>query len=167
MQFTFLEITAFILILGFIGFYFFNLQIKSQNSQKKMDVFADRKKEALPIKLQAHERMLLFCERINPIKMLIRIKPISDNTNDYLQLILQNIEQEFEHNLVQQIYLSDECWNVIIASKTAVIKKLKTVAQSSENAQQFRENMMLAYKNSVPATDTAIAFIKADVKKII
>ena len=167
MSFTFLEITGIILIVGIIAFYLFKLQVKSQNSQQRIDLFADKKKDSLPIRLQAHERMLLFCERINPIKMLVRIKPINENTNEYLQLVLQNIEQEFEHNLVQQIYLSNECWNVIIASKTAIIKKLKTVAANSKSAHEFRENMMLSYKDNAPATDTAIAFIKADVKKML
>ena len=106
MDFSFLEMIGIVLSIGIIAFYFFNLQVKSQNSQQKIDLFADRKKEALPIKLQAYERMLLFCERINPLKMLVRVKPASDSINDYLFVLLQNIEQEFEHNLVQQLYIS-------------------------------------------------------------
>ena len=167
MDFSFLEIVGIILIIGIIGFYFLKLQAKSQNSQQKVELFADRKKEALPIKLQAHERMLLFCERINPIKMLVRIKPKSGVVEDYLLLLLQNIEQEFEHNLVQQLYISDECWNVIITSKTAVINTLKQVASTSENSQDFREKMMLAYQSKSPSTETAITFLKSEIKKYI
>ena len=111
--------------------------------------------------------MLLFCERINPLKMLVRVKPASDSINDYLFVLLQNIEQEFEHNLVQQLYISDECWNVIITSKIAIINKLKQVASTSQNTQDFREKMMLVYQSKAPATETAIAFIKTEIKKII
>jgi len=167
MDFSFLEMIGIVLSIGIIAFYFFNLQVKSQNSQQKIDLFADRKKEALPIKLQAYERMLLFCERINPLKMLVRVKPASDSINDYLFVLLQNIEQEFEHNLVQQLYISDECWNVIITSKIAIINKLKQVASTSQNTQDFREKMMLVYQSKAPATETAIAFIKTEIKKII
>ena len=167
MDFSFLEMIAIVLGIGIIVFYFFNLQVKSQNNQQKIDLFADRKKEALPIKLQAYERMLLFCERINPLKMLVRVKPASDSIDDYLFVLLQNIEQEFEHNLVQQLYISDECWNVIITSKIAIINKLKQVAASSQNTQDFREKMMLVYQSKAPATETAIAFIKTEIKKII
>ena len=165
MDFSFLEIIGIILILGIIGFYFLKLDTKTKNDQQKIELFADRKKEAL--KLQAYERMLLFCERINPIKMLVRVKPKSDIVDEYLYLLLQNIEQEFEHNLVQQLYISDECWNVIITSKSAIINKLKQVASTSKNAQDFREKMMLVYQNTSPATDTAIAYFKKDIKKII
>lgn len=167
MNFSFLEMIAIVLGIGIIAFYFFNLQVKSQNNQQKIDLFADRKKEALPIKLQAYERMLLFCERINPLKMLVRVKPASDSIDDYLFVLLQNIEQEFEHNLVQQLYISDECWNVIITSKIAIINKLKQVAASSQNTLDFREKMMLVYQNTSPATDTAIAYLKNEIKKII
>lgn len=167
MDFSFIEITGIILIIGVIGFYFLKLDAKTKSGQQKVDLFADRKKEALPIKLQAYERMLLFCERINPLKMLIRVKPKSDSVDDYLFLLLKNIEQEFEHNLVQQLYISDGCWNVIITSKTAIINKLKLVASTSENTQDFREKMMIAYQKTSPATDTAIAFLKNEIKKFI
>jgi hypothetical protein len=167
MDLGFIEIVGIIVLLGIIGFYLLKLQVKTKNSQQKIDLFADRKKEALPIKLQAYERMLLFCERINPIKMLIRVKPKSDSVDDYLLLLLQNIEQEFEHNLVQQLYISYGCWNVIITSKTAIINKLKKVASTSENTQVFREKMMSSYQNETPATDTAIAFLKSEIKKFI
>lgn len=167
MNLSSLEITGIILLIGIIGFYFLKLQVKTKNNQQKVDLFADRKKEALPIKLQAYERMLLFCERINPVKLLVRIQPKSDNVNDYLFLLIQNIEQEFEHNLVQQLYISDACWNVIITSKTAIINKLKQVAETSENAQDLREKTMLAYQNSSSATDAPIAYLKAEIKKYI
>lgn len=167
MDFSFLEMIGIVLIIGIIAFYLFNLHARSQNNQQKMDLFGERKKEALPIKLKAYERMLLFCERINPTKMLIRVKPTSSSVDEYLYLLLQNIEQEFEHNLVQQLYISDECWSIIITSKTAIINKLKQVASTSENSQDFREKMMLVYQNNSPATETAIAFIKREIKKFI
>ena len=165
-----LESVAYILpaiVTGLVAYYFFNSFLKQGNHEKKLAILAAKKKESLPIKLQAYERMLLFCERINPVKMLLRIQPIGDDKNDYLQLILKNIEQEFEHNLVQQIYISDQCWNVIIASKNAVINKLRQVSETSNSANDLRENMLLDYSKIVPPTDTAIAFIKSDVKNLL
>ena len=69
--------------------------------------------------------------------------------------------------MVQQIYITEECWNLIIAAKTATVNKLKIVSNESANAQDLREKMMLVYQNDNPATDTAIAFIKSEVKKLI
>jgi hypothetical protein len=111
--------------------------------------------------------MLLFCERINPVKMLVRVKPLSENTQDYLQLLIASVEQEFEHNLVQQIYISNDSWTAILATKNAIINKLKQVAETSDSANNLRENVIIHYSNSLPPTDTAISFIKNEVKKLL
>jgi len=148
--------------------YFVMIGLRNQDTnEKKMDLLAQKKKESLPVRLQAYERMLLFCERINPVKMLLRVKPIGETPEAYLQLLLASIEQEFQHNMVQQLYITDECWNVIVAAKAAVINKLKQVSNSSSSASDFRENVFLEYSKKGPSTDTAIAFLKNEVKKII
>lgn len=154
-------------ITGGVAYYMMSAFVRQQNNDKKLSMLAEKKKEALPIRLQAYERMLLFCERINPIKMLIRVKPTGNDVDGYLQMVLQQIEQEFEHNMVQQLYISDECWNVIIASKNAVINKLKQVATASNSAGDFRENVLLDYAKEQPPTDLAVAFLKQEVKKMI
>ena len=165
-----IESIAYILpaiVTGLVAYFMFNGFIKQQDSEKKMTLLADRKKESLPIRLQAYERLMLFCERINPIKLLVRVKPVSENTNDYLQLLIANIEQEFEHNLVQQIYISNDSWTAILATKNAIINKLKQVAENSKNANELRENVIIEYSNTLPPTDTAISFIKNEVKKLL
>lgn len=155
------------LITGAIAYFVMNGLRNQDTNQKKLELLAEKKKESLPIKLKAYERMVLFCERINPAKMLVRIKPISTNTQDYLQLLLTNIEQEFDHNLVQQLYIKDESWHIIITSKSAVINTLKKVAATSNSANDFRENVLLEYSKKALPTDTAITFLKNDVRKMI
>ncbi|WP_339883882.1 hypothetical protein [Polaribacter vadi] len=170
MEDTFLEGIAYILpaaVTGFVAYYMFNGFIKSQNSERKLEILAAKRKDSLPIKLQAYERLLLFCERINPVKMLLRIQPLSTNTTEYLQLLIANIEQEFEHNLVQQIYISDDSWTAIYAAKSAVINKLKQVAENSSSANELRENVLIDYSKTLPPTETAIAYIKNEVKKLL
>lgn len=165
-----IESLAYILpaaVTGFVAYYMFNGFIKQKNSEQKLEILAAKKKDSLPIRLQAYERMLLFCERINPVKMLVRIKPLSENTQDYLQLLIANVEQEFEHNLVQQIYISDDSWTAILATKNAVINKLKQVAETSNSANELRENVIINYSKTLPPTETAISFIKNEVKKLL
>lgn len=165
-----LESVAYVLpavVTGLVAYYMFNGFTKQQNSEKNLELLAQKRKESLPLKLQAHERMLLFCERINPVKMLVRIKPISDNTNDYLQLLIGNIEQELEHNLVQQVYISDATWTTIIAVKNAVLNKLKQVAETSETANELREKVLIEYTKALPPTETGISFIKNEVRKLL
>ena len=155
------------IVTGLVAYYMFNRLIKQQNYANKVAHLSEGKKNGLPIKLQAYERMLLFCERINPVKMLVRIKPLSENTQDYLNLLIANVEQEFEHNLVQQVYISNETWTAVLATKNTVINKLKQVAKTSNTANGLRENVITHYSKTLPPTETAISFIKNEVKKLL
>ena len=111
--------------------------------------------------------MLLFCERINPVKMLVRIKPITEDTQDYLQLLIANIDQEFEHNLVQQMYITDDSWTAVVATKNTIINKLRQVAETAKTANELRENVIIDYSKTLPPTDTVISIIKNEVKKLL
>lgn len=169
MEYKLIESLAYTLpaaIMAFAFWYTLKLFIKQQQQQVKLNLLTEKRKDSLPVRLQAFERMLLFCERINPIKMLLRIKPISDNVNDYLQLLINNIDQEFEHNLVQQLYVSKETWLAIITAKTDVINKLKQVSESSNSANDLRENVLIDYSKSISPTETAINSIKNEVKEL-
>lgn len=165
-----LESTAYVLpaiVIGLVAFYMFKGFLQQSMKLKKVEAIALQKKDSLSIKLQAYERMTLFCDRINPIKLVVRIAPNSDNISDYLQLLTASVEQELEHNFVQQIYISEDAWLAIVATKTNIIKKLQHIAKDSSCANNFRENILIEFGKNPPIADTAIRIIKRDVKKII
>lgn len=155
------------LVTGAVAYFFFSSFLQHDNNEKKFKALVDKKRESLPMKLQAYERLLLFCERINPIKLLSRIQPIGDNIDDYLILLNANIEQEFEHNLVQQLYVSDDSWKAIIASKLAIINRLSEYAEQYESASEFREKSLIDFSKKESPSDTAIDFIKQEFKKLL
>ncbi len=170
MEYKILDSIAYILpsiVTGLVAYYMFKGFIKNKDSENKLEILSQKMKESLPLKLKAYERMLLFSDRINPVKMLLRINPLSDNKQDYLQLLVANVEQEFEHNLVQQIYVSNEAWIAVLGVKNTVINKLILEAKNSSEANDLRENIFKYYSNKLPPTDTAIAIIKNEVKKIL
>lgn len=154
---------------GAVAYYFFLAHTKNEERKMQLTLLQENKSLSLPLKLQAYERMTLFLERINPVKLLIRIASVNDNKEAYVNSILNTIDQEFEHNLTQQIYMSAQCWNVIIASKNATIQLLKTIAvdESITSAQQYREAVLKRLLNSSAPSETAIAFIKNEVMEII
>ena len=165
-----LESIAYILpaaVTGLVAYYMFKGFIKNKSYEKKLELLAQRKKESLPIKLQACERLLLFSDRINPVKMLMRIPPISADKKDYLNLLLANIAQEFAHNLVQQIYVSENTWTAIFTAKNSVIKQLREVAEEATFADEMRENIFLVYTKTTPPTEIAIEFIKEEVRSLL
>ena len=155
------------LITGGVAYFILSAFINQDNTDKKFNALIQKKKESLPIKLQAYERMLLFCERINPTKLLIRFTPIGNKTEDYLQLLISSIEQEFEHNLVQQLYISENSWKAVLTSKLAIIAKLRKVAETAETSKDFRENVLIDYSKEENPTEMVVTFLKQDVKKLL
>ncbi len=105
------------------------------NRQSKKDAFLLQHKksdEMLPIKLQAYERFAILLERIDLKKLVLRVAPVSTDKNAYQVLLIQHIEQEFEYNLSQQIYISNELWNIISSVKNAIISEIQqTTAMST------------------------------------
>ncbi len=135
----------------------------------KLSLLKVNHKESFPIKLQAYERMTLYLERINPSKLLIRITSINNDKNAYVMSLMNTIEHEFEHNLTQQIYISDKCWNVIIASKNVTMQLIKKTSEEENitNAQELREAVLQKMLNLQAPSSTALAFIKDEVRNII
>ncbi|PKH51263.1 hypothetical protein CXF68_11485 [Tenacibaculum sp. Bg11-29] len=155
------------LVTGGVAYFILGAFIKQDNNEKKFETLVNKKRESLPVKLQAYERLLLFCERINPTKLLLRVNPIGDNTSSYLQLLIANIEQEYEHNMVQQLYVSEDSWKAIIAAKLTIISKLRKTAETAENAKDLREKVLIDYSQNENPTQTSIAYLKQEVKKLI
>jgi len=156
------------LIVGIIAYLFFNSHINNEDSRRKFLIHKQLQKESLPQRLQAYERLTLFLERINPNKLLLRVAPISDNKNDYEALLINNIEQEFEHNLSQQIYLSDSCWSVINASKNATIQMIRKVALSEkiDTAGKLREAILTEMIDNLPPSNAGLSYIKKEVSDL-
>lgn len=157
------------LITGLVAYYFFLNHTKNEEQKMKLEILKENQKHSLPIRLQAYERMTLFLERINPSKLLLRVTSVNDDKEAYMHSLLDTMEREFEHNLSQQIYISDKCWNVIIASKNATIHIIKkTSAQESiTSAQELREAVLKRMLDTAPPSTTALSFIKEEVKSFI
>jgi len=157
------------LIVGIIAYLFFLKYTKTEERKLKISLLKEGQKNALPIKLQAYERMTLFLERLNPSKLLIRVVSVNNDKNAYALSLINTIEQEFEHNLTQQIYISEKCWSVIIASKNATIQLIKSTSEENNinNAQELREVILKNMLNTIPPSNTALAFIKNEVKSFL
>jgi len=156
------------LITGMIAYYFFKEHTKNEDGRRRYLLHKDLQVTALPVRLQAYERMTLFLERITPSKLLIRVSPTSSNKEDYERLLIASIEQEFEHNLSQQIYISDECWNIINAAKNATIQLIRKggLLEKTKTADKLREVILQEMLEKRAPSDAALSFIKKEVGQI-
>ena len=157
------------LITGGVAYYLFDSYFKDQQNTRRWLVQKENQKQALPLKLQAYERLALFLERINPTKILIRVAPLSDSKVDYQNLLIQHIEQEYEHNLTQQIYVSDECWSMIVTAKNTIIQNIRKTVLNPEitTSDKLRESILTNMFDSESVSSIALGYLKNEVKDIL
>lgn len=89
------------------------------------------KKTTLPLRLQAAERMILYLERINPVHSILTLYKPGMSAQLLQSELVKQIRTEFEHNLAQQIYISEEAWSAIKSSKEETIKIINIAAQQT------------------------------------
>ncbi|WP_248722790.1 hypothetical protein [Seonamhaeicola sp. ML3] len=156
------------LLTGMIAYYFFKEHTKNEDGRRRFLLKKDLQVNALPSRLQAYERIALFLERIKPSKLLVRVTPNSEDLDTYEALLIQNIEQEFEHNLSQQIYVSEQCWSVVIAAKNATIQLIRRAAlpDKTDSANRLREVILTEMMERKSPSDSALSIIKEEISSI-
>ncbi|HBK87146.1 MAG: hypothetical protein U0289_14485 [Cyclobacteriaceae bacterium] len=91
--------------------------IHRELESKRMEIRARSIETILPNRLQAYERMCLFLERISPPNLLLRLNNPGYTAREFHKVLLDEIRNEYNHNVSQQIYMSDEVWNMIRNAK--------------------------------------------------
>ncbi len=154
-------------VTGAVAFYFFRLHTRNEEGRRRFLLHKDSQKNTLPIRLQAYERMALFLERISMTNLVVRVAPKSPDKSDYENLLIRTIENEFEHNLSQQIYMTDECWNVIKAAKNATIQAIRKSAMSeAESADKLREDLLSDTMDKSSPSATALSYVKKEIGEL-
>lgn len=87
--------------------------IQKEIELKKLEVRSRSIETVLPSRLQAYERMTLFLERISPQNLLVRLNTSAMPYREFQQLLLADIRNEYNHNASQQVYMSEEVWNLV------------------------------------------------------
>lgn len=94
--------------------------VKHTNTRQQQDT--------LPLRLQAYERLTLLADRIAIPHLIQRLANSALSAKLQQQDMVQNIRQEFEHNITQQIYVSRKAWNAVNHLKEQNIMLLHQIA---------------------------------------
>ncbi|KAA5540835.1 DUF7935 family protein [Adhaeribacter rhizoryzae] len=124
----------------------------------------------LPIRLQAYERVCLLLERITPSNLLVRVSSAGQSAAEYQRVLLAEIREEFNHNVSQQMYMSDQAWQMVKRSKEEVVTLINRVyhelpenAKGTDLAKRVLENILATEKEP---TGSAISFLKQEINQV-
>lgn len=156
------------IVTGGVAYFLFHSFFKNEENRRRYELLKENRKQALPLRLQAYERIVLLLERINPPQLLIRIAPISNDKNDYANLLIHHIQTEFEHNLTQQVYLTSSAWDVIFKAKNSLVQMIRqqSIKEEVASAEQLREAVLIALTETESPCKIAIDFIKEELKAV-
>jgi len=109
--------------------------------------------------------MQLFLERISAHHLLQRVSPIAPQPEAYKDLLIQTIEQEYEHNLSQQIYVSEPCWRMITAAKNSSIQQIRSfkVSVDIKSAQEMSVPLFEALSEAKVSPQMALTILREEV----
>ena len=153
-----------------VAYYMIRNDIMSFLSERKKIAIPENKATLLQLRLQAHERMIVFVDRINPSNLLLRLHQQGIEVG-VLQVIAANeIKTEFQHNIAQQLYVGATTWKVIsklkddtIAMINGAVKNLATDAPGIELSKKVLHRMSEMEENPYELT---IGLIKQDIHKL-
>ena len=147
-----------------------NTLLTKDFEKKVLDLRQKNQDLVLPIRLQAYERVVLFLERISPHNLILRVNNPLFKVMDFQQQFLLEIREEFNHNLSQQVYMTDEAWDVTRNAMEEIIGIINTSAQQLspedpgiELAKKIFEQLMAVEQDPAPR---ALKIVKNEVRLV-
>ena len=102
MMTTILEILKYTLpslVVFATSYYLLKQYISGQYELRALEVKASYSKQAIPLKLQAYERLLLFCDRISLPSLLLRLRDQNMTAGQLKNAMIISVQKEYEHNI--------------------------------------------------------------------
>ena len=105
----------------YAAFLFMRTFIQKDIDLKKLEIRGKSMETVLPNRLHAYERMTLFLERMSPNNLLVRLNSGGMPAREFQQVLLSEVRNEYNHNVSQQVYISEEVWELIKNAKEDLI----------------------------------------------
>lgn len=141
--------------------------IQKELDMKRLEVRGKSIETLLPNRLQAYERMALFLERISPQNLLVRLSTTGMTSKEFHQLLLSEIRSEYNHNVSQQVYMSDNVWNLVKNAKEDLILSINDAASEMTMESSSLDLSRKIFEKSINKPVDPIAHALTELKKEI
>lgn len=128
---------------------------------------ANKQQTLMNLKLLAYERIVLLLERLKPDSLIPRTLTPTLNCKEYQLLLLNEIRQEFDYNLSQQLYLSENAWTVTVNFRDSIITLINSASsecKSDAPANVLARRILEHYITSNLKADQILKIVKADLQ---
>jgi hypothetical protein len=143
--------------------------LNKELERKLVEVKIRSTEVVLPVRLQAYERMCLFLERISPNNLILRLNNDVFSATELHHVLLSEIREEYNHNVSQQVYMSDEAWNQVRSAMEEIISiinnaagQVPTEGRSMDLAKAIFE---IIIQQELNPTSKALRFVKDEIRQ--
>lgn len=137
---------------------------------RRLEIRGKAIETVLPSRLHAYERMTLFLERMSPDNLLVRLNPGNIPAKDFHHVLLTEVRNEYNHNVSQQVYISEEVWELIKNAKEDLIVSINDAASEvGEQATSLDLSKKIFEKTMAKTVDPlahALTELKREVHRI-
>ena len=166
-----IKVTTPALIVFLTVYYLMKEYFKKEYDLRLIDRKQEMRSSTLPLRLQAYERLTLFCERIKVENLINRLQGGNALSPELVKnAMIVAIQQEFEHNLSQQVYITASLWKIIKLAKDQTITNISQMADAApatSTSHDFKLALLNYAAEAESPLDIALAAIRKEAEVLI
>lgn len=170
MVYDLLKITFPAILVLYTAFLLLRSMLQKQLDEMHLSIRHKNQEVILPIRLQAYERICLLMERINPNNMIPKLNGKEMTARELQGVLVGEIRNEYNHNLSQQVYMSNDAWIYVSSAVEQLISMINETGNevegdspSLELAKKVFEKIM---QNEQDTVKGALTFVKNEIKEL-
>ncbi|RED92639.1 DUF7935 family protein [Marinoscillum furvescens] len=152
---------AYLLVRSFMNKQLDELQLSLKHKNQEV---------VLPVRLQAYERVCLLLERIAPNNIIPRLNEKEMTAHQLQGALVAEIRNEYNHNLSQQVYMSNDAWMYVSGAVEQLISLINEAANELGNDATSLDLAKLVFeKNMKNEQDTlrgALTYVKNEIQTL-
>ncbi len=138
--------------------------LKKEKEMKWVEIKSKNTDVVMPIRLQAGERLCLLLERIMPNNLVRRVNQPEYSAGELHGLLINEVRNEFNHNLSQQVYFTDETWENIRSAVEQVISLINRSYQEVDANARSIDLAKTIFQNALEQDRDIVALALKNVK---
>jgi len=123
----------------------------------------------LPNRLHAYERICLFLERISPNNLIIRLNKGEYTAREFQYIVVNEIREEYNHNVSQQLYMSEDAWTLVVHAKEDLINTINKAAdalgEKATNVDLAKQVLERTMQKEADPIQEALKFVKSEIRQ--
>ena len=156
-------------VVAAISYLLIDRFLKAESKRHILEIKKESIKTTIPVRLQAFERVILLLERIDAIQVVKRSIAPGMTSGQLKMKAINEIRNEFNHNVTQQIYLSAASWERVVQAKEEAIKLISvtgTQVPDNVDAIEFSKKILGVNEELKVNNNEAIEVVKREIRKI-